>query len=245
MAFTFFRRKKNQLFIVGLAYASIICSCANRKIISDTVLMNDKPQTYVLSPGDSVEVKFAYAPDMNEAQLIRPDGKIALPLIGDVQAAGKAPQELRDSLETFFAPKLKSPDLTVIVRKFADRRVYVGGEVNRPGNIPVPTKITILEAIMDAGGFVTPTAKLTSVLLIRRENGKWHGYRLNLEEMLQRGTVSQIELQPSDIVYVPRTTITKIDQFVDQYINKMIPILGPSYSKPVGDGSLTIYPTAR
>jgi protein involved in polysaccharide export with SLBB domain len=232
-------------YISALAFTSVICGCSGRTILSDPVVMPEKPVSYLLSPGDSVEVKFAYAPDFNDAQLIRPDGKIAMQLIGDVQAAGRAPQELRDSLQAAFSSVIKSAELTVIVRKYAERHVYISGEVNRPGNVPIRSKLTILEAIMDAGGFTVPTAKLSTVLLIRNENGKWHGYSLNLEDQLHRGEVNQIELQPSDIVYVPRTTITKIDQFVDQYINKVIPIIGPSYTKPVGNGSLTIYPTSR
>src|SRR5579862_21379 len=112
------------------------------------------PLAYVLAPGDNVEVKFAYVPDLNQAQIIRPDGKISLPLVHDVPAAGMTPTELQDSLlKKYQDTALKSPELVVIVREFNASKIYVGGEVGLPGTQPLLTPTTVLQAILQANGF--------------------------------------------------------------------------------------------
>src|SRR5256885_1422714 len=94
-----------------------------------------KPVTpaYVLLPGDQIEVKFFYNPELSEQQPIRPDGRIALQLVGDVEAAGLTPEALRNALRERYARVLREPDVTVIVKEISGRRVYVGGEVGTPG----------------------------------------------------------------------------------------------------------------
>jgi polysaccharide biosynthesis/export protein len=181
------------------------------------------PPSVTLTPGDVVDVKFYYTPEMDESQTIRPDGKISVQLLGDVDVAGKTPEQIRQELITAYSNHLKNPDVVVIVRSFNERRVYVGGEVNRPGVVPIPGSLTVLEAIMDAGGFNMASAKPQNVVILRRQGEKWQGKVVNLSKPLKGDTDSLCELGPRDIVYVPRTNITKVDQWIDQHINKIIP----------------------
>lgn len=186
----------------------------------------DKPaaQTpYTLKPGDQVNLKFYFTPEMDDSQTIRPDGKISLQLLGDVDVAGKTPEQVRQELIAAYSGHLKSPDVAVIVRGMNERRVYVGGEVNRPGTIPLPGSMTVLEAIMDAGGFNMTLAKPENVVVLRRMGDKWQGKIVDLSSITEGSAVSLYELEPRDIVYVPRSNIAKIDQWVDQHINKVVP----------------------
>jgi len=191
-----------------------------------------------LGPGDTIEVKFFHNPELNDAQVIRPDGKITLQLVGEITAQGKTPMELRNELVKRYTPDLRIPEVTVVVRTLYDRRVYVGGEVKSPGLLPMPGPLTPLEAIMQAGGFDQRTAKVENVIVIRHENNKWHGYMLDYKDALKTGEGHPFYLQARDIVYVPRTNIAKLNQWIDQYINKLVPRTGLTFSYPMGAGAI-------
>src|SRR4030042_6230584 len=106
----------------------------------------------ILAPGDTLDFKFFNNPELNENQTIRPDGKISLQLIGEIMATAKSPEELRELLVKLYTPQLRRPEVTVIVRTLANRRVYVGGHVTHPGLLELKPQMTALEAIIPAGG---------------------------------------------------------------------------------------------
>jgi protein involved in polysaccharide export with SLBB domain len=186
----------------------------------------DKPATppaITLMAGDVLSIKFYYTPEMNDTQTVRPDGKISLQLLGDVAVAGKTTEQVRQELITAYSGHLKNPDVVVIVRSMNERRIYVCGEVTRPGAQPLPGSLTVLEAVMDAGGFITASAKPQNVVIIRRSGDTWTGKAVDLSKPLAGNAVALCELQPRDIVFVPRTSISHVDQWIDQHINKVIP----------------------
>jgi len=176
-----------------------------------------------LEPGDEIEVKFYYTPELDITQMVRPDGKIALQLIGELEVQGKSPAQLREELLKLYGPHLKNPEVAVIVRSLLNRRVYVGGQVVTPGVIEMPAETDVLEAIMQAGGFLLPEAEVRNVIVIRYRDGQRYAFSVNLAPALKGGGTQPFYLQPQDIVYVPRTKITKVDQWVDQHINMLIP----------------------
>jgi polysaccharide export outer membrane protein len=183
-------------------------------------------QRVTLEAGDVVEVRFFYTPELNVSQAVRPDGKIALQLIGDVPVRGKSPEDVRQELLTLYQPHLKEPDVAVIVQSFLHRRVFVGGQVLRPGVIQMPRPMTALDAIMESGGFQLPQAEVGNVIIVRHENDQRYGYCIDLKPALRGGQVRPFYLEPEDIVYVPRTRITEIGQWVDQHINNLLPKTG-------------------
>ncbi len=199
------------------------------------------PPRVALVPGDVIEVRFLYTPELNVTQTVRPDGKIALQLIGEIKVQGKTPAELRDEWLKLFTPHLKAPEITVIVRSFRDRRVFVGGQVMSPGIVQMPGKMTVLEAIMEVGGFNLREAEVRNVVVIRHKGGQRYGHALNLKASLAGEETQPFFLEPKDIVYVPRTKIARIDQWVDQHINKLIPRTGFIYTVPAGRGTIGIY----
>lgn len=191
-----------------------------------------------LRAGDKVELKFFYAPELNDTQQIMPDGTIALQLVGNVDAAGKTPRQLGDELQNAYAAHLKNPNVSVVVREMYQRKVYVAGEVLQPGLVDLPGDMSVLEAVMSRGGFNMTTAEVSSVVVMRYENGQRVGYKVDLKNAMAGGASDQFHLQPQDIVYVPRTAVVNMNVFLEQYVTNMIPQTGFVYTTPVGDATL-------
>lgn len=187
------------------------------------------PLAVVFQPGDVVEINFQYWPDMNQIQTIRPDGIISLPLVHEVRAADRSPEELREWLLEAYADKLKDPEILVIARVEQNRVVHVGGEVELTRNtdglvaIPIIGRLTIWEAIIKSGGILNRSAKISNVLVIRRIGDTQYARTVDLRGEFKNAETEAFYLQANDIVYVPRTKIDRVDQWVDQYLNQTIP----------------------
>lgn len=175
-----------------------------------------------LSPGDTILIKFAYWPELDQEQPIRPDGMISLQLVGHIYVADMTVEALDERLHELYADKIKQPDITTIVLSYGNRRAYVGGEVARPGFVDLTDKMTTLEAVMSAGGFETATAKLSDVVVIRHVDGMRYAKLVDLAQPVA-DSGSDLLVAPRDIIYVPRTRITEVNQWVDQYISRVIP----------------------
>jgi protein involved in polysaccharide export with SLBB domain len=200
---------------------------------------------YTLTPGDVVDVKFFYTPELNETQPVRPDGRISLQMAGEVTAAGKTPARLREELTALYSRQLKNPEIAVVVRSFTNRRVFVGGQVMLPGVIEMPDKMTALEAVMQAGGFDFREAEAGSVVVIRHRDDTRYGYLLDMKPSLKGREAPPFYLEPQDIIFVPRTKIAKVNQWVDQHINKLIPQTGFFIGHTRGRTTLGLDTSAR
>lgn len=187
------------------------------------------PSEVLLAPGDEIEVRFFESPELDTVQTIRPDGKITLLPVDDVQAAGLTPQQLDAVLTDRFAAVESVPKtgLSVIVRTLNNQVAYVGGEVENPGPIDLrSTQIGLLQAIFFAGGPNKDTADLDSVVLVRTyPSGESMAYVIDMERVLySEGPVPLLTLAPNDVVFVPNTAIDKLDTWVDQHIYQLLPI---------------------
>jgi protein involved in polysaccharide export with SLBB domain len=198
------------------------------------------PTKVLIGPGDILEVKHFYVPELNESQTVRPDGKISLQLVGEVAVQGKSPAEVHDELVTLYAPLVKKAEVTVFLRSSFNNRVYVGGEVNKAGAVDMPGPMTVLQAVVMAGGFNMLTAEVQNVVVIRHKDGKRYGAALNLKDVMAGKEVEPFMLEPNDIVYVPRTRIVRVDQWIDLYINRIVPQFGFFYGVPIGNGTTGI-----
>lgn len=180
---------------------------------------------YQLQVGDAVDVKFFYEPVLNENAVVRPDGKISLQLVGEVAAAGLSPSDLEKALTEKYRKYLRRSEITVIVRKFAAQKIYVGGEVALPGAIALENKgLTALSAILQSGGF-KHSADRSKVLVLRNDGGGQPRFvRLDLDSHLALAATGDVPLKPFDIVYVPPTQISQTAQYFDEYINKIVPL---------------------
>jgi protein involved in polysaccharide export with SLBB domain len=186
----------------------------------------DQDRTYQIRVGDILDIKFFYNPELNELALpVRPDGLIALQLVGDVPVAGLTPRAVHDQLIQAYSKQLKDPEIAVIVRVFSFQKVFVDGEVGRPGVVDLNGPKTVFQAIAEAGG-LKDTARTSDILVIRRgEGSKPVLLATNLEAILRKDPAGEeLTLRPYDIVYVPRSKIANVNRWMDQYIRKNIPI---------------------
>ncbi len=186
---------------------------------------------YIIMPGDQLSVKFYENQSLNENILVRPDGRISLQLIDEIIAAGKTPAELTGILRDKYTAEFKNPRVTVIVRTFSLQKIYVTGEVNLPNVVDLKNGFSVLQAIAQVGGF-TDTAHKNEVVLIRKKaDGRPQVFQLDLEKVIDGTDMSQdITLQPLDVVFVPKSHIANVNLWVDQYITRILPFWGVSFS---------------
>lgn len=180
---------------------------------------------YRIRAGDQLDIKFFYNPDLNEQVFVRPDGRISLQLAHEIIAAGLTPAQLTDVLTRKYSAELDKPEITVIVRAFGGQRVYVDGEVNKPGIINLSTPMTVVQSLAEAGG-VKDTARTSELVIIRRgPDEKPVALVMDMEKVIDGTDMGRdLYLMPNDIVYVPKSRIANINVWVDQYIRKNIPL---------------------
>jgi len=180
---------------------------------------------YRIQVGDQLDIKFFYNPELNEQVIVRPDGRISLQLIPELVVSDQTPAGLTKQLTQLYAADLKQPRVTVIVRGFGSQRVFVDGEVGKPGMVPILGLMTALQAISQAGG-MTKTARQSEVIVIRRgASNKPVAFSVDLKKALEGTDLSQdTPLAPFDIIYVPRSRVANVNVWMDQYIRQNIPI---------------------
>jgi polysaccharide export outer membrane protein len=183
------------------------------------------PPEYRIQAGDELEIKFFYSPTLNEKVTVRPDGRISLQLIPEFVVADLTPAALTERLTQLYSKELRQPQVAVIVQGFASQRVYVDGEVGKPGMLPLQGVTTVLQAIAQAGG-AKESARLDEVVVIRRgAPGKPIAFRLNLRKARSGADFAQdVELAPFDVIFVARSRVSNVNLWMDQYIRKNIPI---------------------
>ena len=154
-----------------------------------------------LASGDTLTISFPGAPELNQVQKIRADGKISLPMVGDVDAAGKRLSVLQSDLANIYRTQLKNTEVFVSLQTSATL-VYVSGAVTHPGKILLDRPMTVLEAIMEAGG-VTGLANLRKVVVVRESGGEHQTQTLDLSPALRGKTAPAFSLRAYDIIHVP------------------------------------------
>jgi polysaccharide export outer membrane protein len=165
-------------------------------------IATDDPN-YVIGPQDVVDISVWKEPDLTRTIPVRPDGKISMPLVNDVQAAGLTPLQLAGQITNGLRKFVNEPQVTVIVTQINSQRVYLLGEVNRAGAYPLLPQMTILQALSSAGGF-TIFAHVKGIYLLRTENGKQQKYPFNYKDALAgRHPEQNIPLRAGDTLVVP------------------------------------------
>ena len=187
---------------------------------------------YHIQVGDVLAIRLLLNPELNEDVTVRPDGHISTTAVADIAAYGRTPAELATALRAQYAHDLQDPRITVVVKSFAPTRVYVGGEVNAPGEfITVGPTLTLSQAIARAGG-TKLSGDDNAVFVIRRDAGdkpkflsvRWRAVRQGADPN------ADVRLAPYDVVYVPKLGIAEVYQFYKQYIGQFAnPSFGFSY----------------
>jgi polysaccharide export outer membrane protein len=185
---------------------------------------DDEPG-YRLYPGDVLDIAVASAPELARTVTVQPDGRITLPLIPQPMAADRSAPELQAALNRAYASQLRFPQVEVTVKQATPLKVFVGGEVDKPGVFDMPGDIDAVQAITMAGGFKI-SAKTTQVVIIRRGPGGRPMMRVaNLRDAIYNPNHGDaVPLRRFDIVFVPKSTIAEIGTFVQQYLRDTVPI---------------------
>jgi len=158
---------------------------------------------YVIGAEDVLDINVWKEPEVSRTVPVRPDGKISLPLLNDVQAAGLTPMQLGAVITEQLKKFIAQPQVTVIVITINSRRVYVLGEVNRGGAIPLMPNMTVLQALSSAGGF-TQFANQKQIYVLRSEDGKQLRFPFNYRQAVQgKDGAQNIVLKPGDTIVVP------------------------------------------
>lgn len=158
---------------------------------------------YRIGIGDEVEVQVWQEPDLSRVQRVRLDGRISLPLVGDVVAVGKTPMELDLRLEKEFARMVTEPAVSVLLVESRSRRYYVVGRVNQPGEFPLEYPLTILQAIARSGGF-QEWAKRDQIRIVRQQEGQEVMLAFDYEAMVKGNPAKQnIMVVPGDTIIIP------------------------------------------
>jgi polysaccharide export outer membrane protein len=159
-------------------------------------------QSIILRAGDVLKITFPGSPNLDTVQPIRRDGKLNLPLIGEVNADGMSPADLQDKLVQAYASQISTKEVTVQVQS-STFPVYVTGAVLKPGKVLSDHPMTALDAVMEAGGFNYDTANMKEVKIDRNENGVMQHYTVDLKAVLVGRETKSFYLKPGDIVFVP------------------------------------------
>lgn len=208
---------------------------------------------YLLHPNDEIEVKFPFAPALNELAKIRPDGKIQLQMVGSVKAEGLSPEELRRDLVRRYTRWLRTPDVAVIVRSvnsqsvrtaqgggraglrglkpvlivrsFQPLQIFVGGEVARPGTMAFRPGISLFQALIEAGGQL-PTGDPSRLTILRRaSDDSVEVVQTNFDADLLRSPNRDILLRPFDVVMLPKSGAATLADNLNKYVFNLVPFL--------------------
>lgn len=222
-------KKRASYLILALApmMIALLTACgAGRKIAAFSALPARETAAYRISPGDNLIIKLYYHPELNTEAWVRPDGFISLELAGEINVAGYSPAQVDSVLEKTYGDKLVNPEVAVIVKNSVSLKIFVGGEVQSPGLVSLDGGLNLLSAVFQAGGF-KPSAQLSKIVLLRNDesSGKPAMMTLDLRDALQgKSAQANLALQPGDVIYVPKSGIARANQFMDEFVEGLLPV---------------------
>ena len=181
-------------------------------------------QEYVIGAGDNVALKFFYAPELNDIITVRPDGKISLPFVHDIKAAGKTPEQLAGIISKKLAHHLEQPEVSVSINDFASQKVFVIGEVNKPGAFQLTQREDLLQVLGEAG-WVTPASRNEEIVIIRKNpEGKKSVYHANINQILSGEDIEQdVLVLAGDVIFVPPSNPVEFDRWIDRNVKGALP----------------------
>ena len=204
---TFFLKLGGLISVAGFVSILTLLACAEIGCQTETTGQSlsgqaEVPRHVILASGDVVKLTFSAAPELNQAQKIRTDGKLSLPLVGEVDAGGKTVGQLQAELIELYKSQLKTPEVTVSLEA-SITSVTVSGAVNKPGKLAFERPTTVLQAIMEAGG-PSQFGTLKRVRLMRVVNGVYKSQLMDLHDLGKE--VKPFYVRDQDTIYVPQST---------------------------------------
>jgi len=231
--------------MIGLLFLAAACltACSSNENFITEIPMQPPAgicmDEYLFQVGDQFDVKFFNEESLDVSLIVRPDGRISMPMAEDLLVAGMTPAELDELLTEMYRKKVKDPEITIILNNFSGQKVWIAGSVFDPGPITLAGRMTVLQSIFNAGGPM-PTANLDDVIVLRQDHELQEtvAYLVDIDERLSGERTTDFILMPYDVIYVPKTNITKVNEFIQQYISSMMPSFlrfGFSFTYPLKD----------
>jgi polysaccharide export outer membrane protein len=185
----------------------------------------DAEPDYRLYPGDQVDVTVLSAPELNRSVVVQPDGRITVPLVPPLMVADRTIPQAEAQLRAAYASQLVRPEVSISLKQATPLRVFVGGEVDKPGIYDMPGDIDALQAVIMAGGFRT-SGKASEVVIIRRgPGGRPMARTADLNAALRHPAgADAVPLRRFDVIFVPRKSISEFALFVQQYLRDPLPV---------------------
>lgn len=175
--------------------------------LSQEIQNIQKSKDYLLHAGDLVEVKVYMEESMDRTLRISTNGTITFPLVGNIKIANLTISQAEKTIENRLKKYIKMPSVSMLIQEYANKTVYVLGQVKKPTSIAIPPEkpLTVLEAITSAGGF-TDVASPSRVKVLRMKNGKQESIEVDVSQITKEGNKAlDIELEPSDVVFIPQS----------------------------------------
>ena len=197
--------------VLALTAASAVCASAAGQnaaarpasAVAPAAAAAPSADEYVIGPDDVLSISFWREKDLSADVTVRPDGKVTVPLLNDVMASGRTPEQLRDAIQQMARAYLEDPTPTVVVKEIKSRRVFITGQVEKPGPYPLNDRLTVLQLIAVAGG-LKEFADGKSITVMRSVNGHVVALPFNYRDVIRRKHLDQnVELRPGDTVVVP------------------------------------------
>jgi polysaccharide export outer membrane protein len=203
-----FGRTWTQLAAAAAIMLVSLCGLAAGPATAQPATPQGETSKYLIGPGDMLQISVWHNPELSTNVPVRPDGRISTPLVTDVVAAGRTPEELGHDIETRLKKFVSDPLVTVMVSSFVgpySQQVRIVGEASTPKALPYLAHMTVLDAMISVGG-LTPYASGNRAKLVRRVGGKETETTLRLSDLLKSGDLSaNTELQPGDIIIIPQS----------------------------------------
>jgi protein involved in polysaccharide export with SLBB domain len=221
---------KRRLAALGAVVLMLCAGCAGKQITPlEDVLREEEAASaetpsYRLRPGDEIIIDFAADPKLRFKAPITPSGTISLPMAGEITAAGMTPDELSEAIGMAMSPYLLDPTTSVLIESVGRRYVYVIGEVGTPGRIDMYGGLTISAALAEARG-IESTGRPSSVMVVRKTGVERPiAFKVDVTKILSARDMSHdVVLRSDDVVYVPRSVIGKVGEFMDLFVDQIAP----------------------
>lgn len=203
----FISRNYFVMLLVAVGFA-LLSGCSSTPIINGPTAAPQQAERYIIGPGDSLNIFVRENPNLTTTVPVRPDGRISIPLVQSIVAAGKTPEQLAGNLEKSLSRYIRSPQVTVIVKSFVgaySQQVRVVGQATTPKAVPYRSGMTLLDVMIDVGG-LTKFASGNSAKIVRHlPDGKEQTIPVRLGDLMNGAIKNNVVMRPGDILIIPES----------------------------------------
>ena len=194
--------KPGSLLVAAVLAPALFCPAQDKMPVAQGAAKPAVTDSYVIGASDNISVTVFKEPTLSSSLLVRPDGMISMPLLGDVRAAGRTTQQLADEIAVMLKKYIQDPNVTVVLAQVNSKKIYLLGEVAKPGPEEMTPGMTFLQAIATAGG-LTQFANSKRIYILRIDYGKEKKIPMQYKRALKGDITLNLDLNPGDTIVVP------------------------------------------